>query len=116
MEAGASVVIVGTKTGIQELAEQYRGTGYACQGLVADLGSRDGAEKAYRDAVALLQGPPDILVNAAGVQRRHPAEAFPMEDWDTVMAVNLEAVFILCQLAGRDMLAKGRARSSTSPR
>ena len=110
MEAGASVVIAGTQASIHDLAETYRQTGFACQGLVADLGSRDGAGKAYRDAVALLQAPPDILVNAAGVQRRHPAEDFPMEDWDTVMAVNLEAVFILCQLAGRDMLAQGRGK------
>ncbi len=110
MEAGASVVIIGTKESIHDLAEDYRKSGYACQGLVADLGSRDGAAKAYHESAAILHAPPDILVNAAGVQRRHPAEDFPMEDWDTVMAVNLEAVFILCQLAGRDMLARGRGK------
>lgn len=35
------------------------------------------------------------------IQRRHPSEEFPMEDWDAVLEVNLTAPFELCQLAGR---------------
>lgn len=27
---------------------------------------------------------PDILLNCAGIQRRHPSEKFPDEDWDEV--------------------------------
>jgi 2-deoxy-D-gluconate 3-dehydrogenase len=26
----------------------------------------------------------DILLNSAGVQRRHPSDKFPIEDWDEV--------------------------------
>ena len=44
------------------------------------------------------------LVNAAGIQRRHPITQFPMEDWDTVLEVNLTATFQLCQLAGRQFI------------
>ncbi|MBQ3165961.1 MAG: SDR family oxidoreductase, partial [Clostridia bacterium] len=47
-----------------------------------------------------------ILVNAAGVQRRHPSPEFPMEDWKTVLEVNLTAPFDLCQRAAREFLKK----------
>jgi 2-deoxy-D-gluconate 3-dehydrogenase len=52
----------------------------------------------------------DVLVNNAGAQRRHPAEEFPLEDWDYVLAVNLHAVWILAQAAGRHMLAQGQGK------
>ena len=48
----------------------------------------------------------DILVNNAGVIRRAPAAEYPVEFWDELLAVNLTAVFLLSQLAGRQMLQK----------
>ena len=59
------------------------------------------------DALALLDRKIDILVNSAGMQRRHPSEEFPMSDWDQVLEVNLTAPFHLCQMAGREMLKAG---------
>ena len=38
-------------------------------------------------------GPVDVLVNNAGVQHVAPIEAFPAAQWDTIIAVNLSAVF-----------------------
>jgi 3-hydroxybutyrate dehydrogenase len=38
-------------------------------------------------------GPPDVLVNNAGIQHVSPVESFPPEKWDAIMAVNLSAVF-----------------------
>jgi 3-hydroxybutyrate dehydrogenase len=35
----------------------------------------------------------DILVNNAGIQHVAPIEAFPVEQWDAVIALNLSAVF-----------------------
>jgi 2-deoxy-D-gluconate 3-dehydrogenase len=52
----------------------------------------------------------DILVNNAGTIRRAPAAEFPVEYWHEVIAVNLTAVFLLSQAAGRHMLAKGRGK------
>ncbi len=48
----------------------------------------------------------DVLVNCAGIQRRHPAAAFPDGDWDAVLQVNLGAVFALCRDVGAHMLAQ----------
>ena len=55
-------------------------------------------------------GSVDILVNNAGMQIRHKSEDFPLRDWDRILMVNLTAPFILCQLAGKEMLKKGRGK------
>jgi len=45
-----------------------------------------------------------ILVNCAGIQRRHPSEKFPDNDWNEVLQVNLNTVFTLCRDVGAHML------------
>lgn len=45
-----------------------------------------------------------ILVNCAGIQRRHACEEFPDADFDEVLQVNLKAVFTLTRDAGKHML------------
>jgi 2-dehydro-3-deoxy-D-gluconate 5-dehydrogenase len=47
-----------------------------------------------------------ILVTCAGIQRRHPAEKFPDDDWDEVLQVNLTSVFTLCRDIGAYMLTR----------
>jgi 2-deoxy-D-gluconate 3-dehydrogenase len=48
----------------------------------------------------------DILVNCAGIQRRHPAHEFPDSDWAEVLQVNLNAVFTLSRDVGAHMLSR----------
>lgn len=45
----------------------------------------------------------DILVNNAGIQHVSPMESFPIERWDSVIALNLTAVFHCTRLALPDM-------------
>jgi len=49
----------------------------------------------------------DILVNNAGVGSAYPAEDEPREHFRQVIDVNLNAVFLLSQIAGRAMLERG---------
>jgi 2-dehydro-3-deoxy-D-gluconate 5-dehydrogenase len=49
----------------------------------------------------------DILVNNAGIIRRADATDFTEDDWDTVMDVNLKAVFFTCQAFAKAALARG---------
>ncbi len=49
----------------------------------------------------------DILVNNAGIIRRTPALEFSEEDWDSVLKINLKALFFLSQAAGRVMAQQG---------
>jgi 2-dehydro-3-deoxy-D-gluconate 5-dehydrogenase len=52
----------------------------------------------------------DLLINNAGTIRRAPAADTQWDDWDLVVETNLGSVFRLCQLAGRQMLARGRGK------
>jgi 2-deoxy-D-gluconate 3-dehydrogenase len=59
------------------------------------------------DRIEREYGPVDVLINAAGITRRHAPEDFPEEDWDAVLNVNLKATWLLCQAFGKRMLAQG---------
>ena len=106
-EAGAKVVIIGSSAAAEKSAQALREKGLDVTGLRGDLSDRDGLPVLFDQAVALLGGGIDTLLNNAGVQRRNHCEDFTLEDWDTVLNVNLSTVFVLCQLAGRKMLAQG---------
>lgn len=106
MEAGAEVTIIDLSARVGEVAQAFCHKGFLCHGVQADLGSVEQREKAFAEAVSVMGGL-DILVNAAGVQKRHKSEEFPLSDWDFVLNVNLTSVFHLCQLAARHYLANG---------
>jgi 2-deoxy-D-gluconate 3-dehydrogenase len=107
LESGCETVIIGSSDKIHEAAREFRDRGFACSGIKADLRERAEVVSSFEAALAELGGDLDILITAAGIQRRHSAEAFPIEEWDEVLSINLNAVFIQCQLAGRVMLKKG---------
>jgi len=65
--------------------------------------------KVVEQVVAGL-GSPDILVNNAGIIRRTPVLEFSEKDWDDVMQINLKAVFLLSQAAGRVMVERGKGK------
>jgi 3-oxoacyl-[acyl-carrier protein] reductase len=50
----------------------------------------------------------DVLVNNAGITRDKTFAKLDIEDWDRVLAVNLTAVFRLCQMAGKKMKEQKR--------
>ena len=104
VEGGARVAIVGRSERVFDTAREI-----GAIPLQADLADR-AQTLALVDRAAEALGGLDILVNNAGVQRRHPAEEFPLDDWDTVLAVNLDAVWILAQAAGRMMLSQGHGK------
>lgn len=103
-EAGAEVVVVARSSRVLDAARED-GT-IAVQ---ADLGDREQLRRGFAEALERL-GTLDILVNGHGIQRRHRAEAFPVEDWDLVIEVNLTSVFLLCRLAAPIMLEKGHGK------
>lgn len=105
LERGASAVIIGSSERTDTAAAEFRDRGFSCCGLRADLARREDREAAFYEAVERLGGL-DIMVNAAGIQRRYPCEAFPQEEWDRVIEINLTAPFQLSQLAAREFLKK----------
>jgi 2-deoxy-D-gluconate 3-dehydrogenase len=104
VSGGARVAIVGRSERVVAVAGE---TGAIP--LQADLADRSQALVLMDRAVEALGGL-DVLVNNAGTQARHPAEEFPLSDWDHVLSVNLDAVWILAQAAGRHMLSQGQGK------
>lgn len=107
MESGCEVAIVGTSDKVYDVAEKFCAKNFKCHGVKANLQIRDEVYRAFKECVDKLGGDLDILVTAHGIQRRHSAEVFPVNEWDEVIDVNLNSVFILCQEAGKIMLSKG---------
>jgi 3-hydroxybutyrate dehydrogenase len=55
------------------------------------------------DAARRRFGRIDVVVNNAGIQTVAPIEAFPVERWDLILAVNLSAAFHLVRLTVGEM-------------
>lgn len=70
------------------------------------------SEESVADAVesVLADNRVDILVNNAGTQIRHDSVDYPLEDFDTMLAVNLRSVFQLCQGFGAPMVGRGEGK------
>lgn len=64
----------------------------------ADLGDPAQIESLF-DYARREFGRVDILVNNAGIQHISPVESFPIERWDSIIALNLTAVFHCTRLA-----------------
>lgn len=105
-EAGADIVSIQRTSSSEALAERIASVGRRFLSLALDLGCETAAQEAL-EAVLSTFGHIDILVNNAGIQRRAPAVEFPIEDWDSVINVNLRAVFLFCQVFGKQMLRQG---------
>uniref|UniRef100_A0A093XAN7 2-dehydro-3-deoxy-D-gluconate 5-dehydrogenase n=1 Tax=Talaromyces marneffei PM1 TaxID=1077442 RepID=A0A093XAN7_TALMA len=107
-EAGADVVLVQiTKLGRKALIH------------AAELSDREAVKKVIPTLVQ--QGvQPDILLNCAGIQRRHPSEKFPDEDWDEstlkVININLTSVFTLAREFGANLLSRDASEFPTGRR
>lgn len=109
-EAGANTVVIGRGEKTESLAAKLRERGLSVTAVLADISDRAQVDSSFNDAVSALGGAVDILVNAAGVQRRHFSEDFPIEDWDLVLEVNLTASFRYCQLAANNMIPRGKGK------
>jgi 3-hydroxybutyrate dehydrogenase len=71
----------------------------------ADLTKPDQIEAMFALAKEKL-GPVDVVVNNAGVQHVSPIESFPVDKWNLIINLNLNAAFHTTRLAFPDMKAR----------
>lgn len=95
--AGADVILNGFGDASAALAEVGR-HGTRVGHHAADLASVEQLAELFGYAEREFGGV-DILVNNAGIQHVAPVEAFPVERWDAIIALNLSAVFHSTRLA-----------------
>ena len=61
---------------------------------------------ALADRVVDELGRADVLVNSAGMAYRSPAEEFPEEEFDRIIAINLKGTYLPCQAFGRKQVRR----------
>jgi 2-deoxy-D-gluconate 3-dehydrogenase len=102
-EVGANVLCHGQDSDPGDVCDQIRKLGRNTDYIAADVAD-PAAGATLIEKMTVEFGSIDILVNNAGIIRRAPAAEHSVEDWDTVIAADLSAVFRLSQLTGRWML------------
>jgi 3-hydroxybutyrate dehydrogenase len=124
--AGKRALVTGSTSGIGlAVARALRAegaqivlNGFGDAGEIAKLKDELGASHSGADLtdVAAIEtmmaeaGPVDILVNNAGMQHVAPVDAFPVDKWNLIIALNLNAAFHTTRLALPAMKAKGWGR------
>lgn len=104
-EAGAAVVLLARRgKELQSARAEIERAGGRAATIEADLADRGALRRAAAGAAAAF-GAPDILVNAAGINIRKPMLEVSEADWDAVLAVNLDAPFLLAQALAPAMIA-----------
>ena len=68
------------------------------------MSDREQIKSAVQEALAI--GQVEVLLNAAGLQRRFPAEEMSYEAWDDVQRTNLSAIFATCRELGTHWLSQ----------
>ena len=94
------------KRATREVVEE---TGGEAVLIRADMAKPDECRGLVDEAVRRFGGV-DILVNNAGIQHVAAIEEFPIEKWDTILAVNLSSAFHTTAAALPSMRARGWGR------
>jgi NAD(P)-dependent dehydrogenase (short-subunit alcohol dehydrogenase family) len=107
--AGAEVVIISRSGGAAtvELIERSGGRGYE---LRADVTKESEVERALSTIIA-RSGQVDILFNNAGICIHKSTVEATIEEWRSVIDINLTGEYIMARAVGRHMIQKGIAGS-----
>jgi len=110
-EAGADIIGVSATLALtgSEIEKEVTALGRSFKAYAADLSDRE-AVHAFLKKVIGENPVIDILVNNAGAIMRKPVAEHPDEYWDKVLAINLDAPFIIAREIGRRMLEHGSGK------
>jgi gluconate 5-dehydrogenase len=107
-ESGARVILVARSVEALERGQaELKDAHIDAVCSACDLRNIEGIAGWFSECVAQF-GQPDILVNAAGIQRRGLATELSLTDWNDVLAVNTTAVFELSRCFARGLMANER--------
>ena len=89
------------------VAGEIRGLGRRAITVQGDVSQAASVESMVKTVVDAL-GPPDVLVNNAGVFPRAAFLELPEREWDHVLGINLKGSFLCAQAVARALVAAGR--------
>lgn len=106
-EEGAFVLLNDIRAEVAETSKKMlTEKGYRSETAVCDISTKDGAEFVVHEALR-HGGRLDLLVNCAARQIIKQVEDLEVEEWDTVLNVNLRGAFV-CSKAAVPFLAQHR--------
>jgi gluconate 5-dehydrogenase len=101
---GAKLALVARRVDrLTEVKKEIEKLGVECITIKCDVTNNDDIKRVVKEVVDHY-GRIDILVNNAGVARLAPSHLHTDEDWNTVIDVNLNAVFFFAREVGAVML------------
>jgi glucose 1-dehydrogenase len=106
--AGADVAVnyVSGPEAAEEVAETIRGFGVKALAVRADVSQEDQVRAMFARTIEEL-GTVDVLVANAGLQRDAPFENMTLQQWNTVIGVNLTGQFLCAREAVREFKRRG---------
>jgi 3-oxoacyl-[acyl-carrier protein] reductase len=107
---GAKVILTGrnayrARRTVREIAQN----GVDVTSMILDVSDRTAVKIAF-EGISQREGRLDILVNNAGIARDSLLLRLKPEDWDAVIATNLNGLYYCCQNALRPMLRQRSGR------
>ena len=106
--AGADVVVnyVTKPETAERVAAEIQAGGVRALAIRADVSREDQVQAMFAEAAAAWGGV-DILVNNAGLQKDAAFADMTLQQWNTVIDVNLTGMFLCSREAVRSMIARG---------
>lgn len=107
-EAGAQVVIASrNKAQVDESVLLLSQKGFKAMGVVCDVSIENDVKRLVEETIK-VNGRIDILVNNAGIYPSTPVMSMTYEDFDKVLAVNVEGVFLCTKYVAEHMIKQGQ--------
>lgn len=107
---GADVAVVDIEgKRAQETADAIAEASFRAVAIEADVASPSDAERAVATCREAL-GPPQILVNNAGVGQLGTVSDISLDAWDRTFAVNVRSIFLFSRLVIPSMTERGSGR------
>ncbi|NTE88376.1 SDR family NAD(P)-dependent oxidoreductase [Agrobacterium rubi] len=103
--ADVAIVVRSSMDRAEVLVNELKATGVDSFAIQADVSVEADVQR-MTDAVIARWGRIDILVNNAGIVLPAAAEECGLDTWRQTMAVNLDGVFLVSQIVGRQMIVQ----------
>jgi glucose 1-dehydrogenase len=107
-QAGADIVVnyIGDPAPAEEVAHQIEGFGSRAIVIEADVSKEDQVQAMFAKAIGHF-GTLHVVVSNAGLQRDAPFDKMTLEQWETVIGINLTGQFLTAREAVREFKKRG---------